>query len=75
MDLSVLIEPPAVDFTDPMDAALNLGNILKSNSNSYRGGKIISSGIYPYTLDAIVRALEFMMKVSTDLILDLFSLS
>ena len=42
--VDALVGPPAVDFTDPMDAASNKGNTLKYNSNSYRGGKIISSG-------------------------------
>ena len=69
VDLSVLVGPPAVEFTDPMDAALNLGLTLKSNS--YRG----RSSLQANTLDAIVRALEFMMEISTDLILDRLSLS
>ena len=42
--VGALVVPPAIDFTDPMDAASNKGNTLKYNSNSYRGGKIISSG-------------------------------
>ena len=32
--MDALVGPPAVDFTDPMDAALNKGNTLKYNSNS-----------------------------------------
>ena len=69
VDLSVLVGPPAVEFTDPMDVALNLGHTLQYNS--YKG----RSSLQANTLDAIVGALEFMMEISTDLILDLLSLS
>ena len=65
VDLSVLVGPPAVEFTDPMDVALNLGHTLQSNS--YKGRSSLQANIQ--TLDAIFRALEFMMDISTDLIL------
>ena len=32
--MGALVGPPAVNFTDPMDAASNEGNTLKYNSNS-----------------------------------------